>query len=665
MPRLPEEVPQEAFGGEIGRAVENVGSVAQQHVDAVMTLARHTQLTEADNQFKLLTTNLTHDPKTGAFTKLGKDAFGLNQQYLPQFDQRAQQIVDNVPDPRARVAARLAAQQYRGMLGEQLDSHELQQHKEYAANTAQASVKLSIQQAADNYNHPDIISSNLDTVGISLESLGHQLGWSPEQIQEETAQARSTLHANVLDRMLADDKIPMAKVYLESAKHDMEASRVEAVARTIDARLKEKQNELKQDIADRFQDSMTAAQYGLPNAVTVSRREMDILYPKDAQRRWDGLQSMVEAGAQAKKYDQMTPQEILDDLQSRQPKQGGPEAAFQIHNYETLSRAAQQSIQARSRDPAQFAIDSGTGWKPLNLGNSAATLAELRSRANSLDMVSEQVGTQVPLLTHVESKQLSAALDGAPPAKRVDLLAGLHQSLPNEQAYYSVMREIAPHSPVTAIVGARVGDPVRPPLWYNSKFGLNTADAERILTGEALLNPPKGDAPEKGGFKEGIPMPPEAAGSGLRSYFADQTADLFRGRPQLADAYYSAFRAAYAGLAAEQGDYSGAFVFERRKQAYQMVMGHIQDVNGQPVMVPQGMDPSHFKSLVDKAVASAAPAYGAPKDWRDRIGGYQLRELDGVGSGRYELVNGNAPLMRPDKKGPFVIDLHAQYQSHP
>jgi hypothetical protein len=96
-----------------------------------------------------------------------------------------------------------------------------------------------------------------------------------------------------------------------------------------------------------------------------------------------------------------------------------------------------------------------------------------------------------------------------------------------------------------------------------------------------------------------------------------------------------------------------------------MVMGHTQSFNGQTVMVPPGMDPAHFKSLVDKAVAAAAPAYGAPADWRDRIGGYQLRELDGVGSGRYELVNGNAPLLRPDKKGPFVIDLHAQYQGKP
>lgn len=664
-PRLPDEITPAAFGGQVGHAIEGAGEVAQQHYDAVMSQARQTQLTDAHNQLQTLMGSLTRDPQSGAFTKEGKNAFGLNAQYLPQYDDAADKIVQSVADPRARQAAQMASMQVRNQLSEQLDNHELEQHRQYSVKTAQDSIKIAGDQAANNYNHPDIVANNIDTMDVSLENLAHQQGWSDEQLQAARQEAHSSLHTNVIDRMLADDKLPMAKAYLDTAKNDMDPARVEAAAHTIDARLKEKQNEAKQDIADRYSDSMQSAQFGLPNAVTVSRKEMDVLYPKDAQRRWDGLQSMVETGAQAKQYDQMTPQDIQSDLQRRMPTQGGPEAAFQIHNYETLARAAQQSLQARAQDPAQFAINSGAGWKPLDLSDPKGAMSELRSRANSAPEVSEQIGGPVPLLSKPESKQLSATLDNAPPAQRVQLLDALHQNLPDDRAYFSVMRQIAPHSPVTAIVGAKVGqpDPMHTAAWYDPKFGANPGDAERILAGEALLNPPTKGGEEKGSFKGGFPMPPETPGAGLQSYFADQTKDLFRNRPELADAYYSTFRAAYAGLAAEKGDYEGQMNTAREKQAYQMAIGHTLDYNGQRVMIPQGMDPTRFKGLVDKAVSVAAPAYGAPPDWRDKMGGYQLRELDGVGSGKYELLNGNMPIVVKGK--PFTIDLHAQYQRQP
>jgi hypothetical protein len=58
-------------------------------------------------------------------------------------------------------------------------------------------------------------------------------------------------------------------------------------------------------------------------------------------------------------------------------------------------------------------------------------------------------------------------------------------------------------------------------------------------------------------------------------------------------------------------------------------------------------------------VTDAAKTAGLPQDFADRIRGYQLRELGAVGSGRYELLNGNVPIW-PNGK-PLRIDLNAQY----
>ena len=515
---------------------------------------------------------------------------------------------------------------------------------------------------AFNYNHPDILAANRDTIDVSLQHLAQQKGWSDEELKEYRQEIMSSAHTDVIDRMLTDDRAPMAKVYLNAHKGEMNANAAWAADRTIDAHLKEKQNEQKQDIADRFQDSMTAARFGLANPVTVTRKEMEVLYPKDAQRRWDGLQSMVRAGAQAKQYDQMPLSAVEQDLINSKPTEGGPESAFKIEAFEIKQRAYKQTKAARDKDPAQFAINTGTGWKPLDFNNPGNAIAQLKSRSNTVGDVSSQIGMPVPILTKPESAQLSRALTSSTPQQRLALLDSLHQGLGDERAYYNVLHEVLPHSPVTAIAGARVGqpDPAHTPVWYDSQFAASPADATTILRGEQLLNPAKGQAEEeKGGFKSGFPMPPDQGGAGLFGYFQRNANNMFASRPELGDASYTAFRSAYAALAADKGDMSGVPNRELMQQAFKMAIGQTHDFNGSYVSVPPGMDPTRFEGLVDKAVAVRANQLGAPGDWKDRMSGYQLREVGGLGSGVYQLLNGNA--LVTVKGQPFTIDVRAQY----
>jgi hypothetical protein len=234
-PRLPSEMPPGAQGGEIGRGIEYAGEEVQRHVDNVMDQARQTQLTDAHNQLQAASLGLTHDPKTGAFTRQGKDAFGLSDQYLPKYDQMAADIVSKVPDPRAREAAQLAATQVRNHLSEQLDTHELQQHKEFGISTAKASVSLAQETAASNYNHPDIIATNLDHVDASLESLARQQGWSPEELEQYKYAEHVKFHEGVLTNMLADQKVDMAKAYFDHVRGELKPTEVRAAEAAIKA----------------------------------------------------------------------------------------------------------------------------------------------------------------------------------------------------------------------------------------------------------------------------------------------------------------------------------------------------------------------------------------------------------------------------------------------
>lgn len=352
-------------------------------------------------------------------------------------------------------------------------------------------------------------------------------------------------------------------------------------------------------------------------------------------------------------------------------------------NLMRLQTAVNQNVNLLEKAPLLYSANrNGTEVAPLDLtsmntpdGKQAVTAA-ISDRMATLETMRKQYGPAVniqPLLPQ-EASMLSTQLQQDTPGQRAQLLTTMRGSFNNDDAYQAVMRQIAPRSPVTAIAGQMIGSsaPASTPVWFDNQFAPQTPDVEKVLRGEALLNPAAGgkeaaEAQEggKGTMKGGMPLPPDndtrEYGEGLRSIFGKAAIGLFAGRPQLADAYFSVFKSADAALRADAGDMKGLANHTVEQQALKIALGNQVDFNGSTLSVPAGMDPTRFTGLARNAVADAAAAMKAPPDWQDRIRGYQLREVGGLGSGRYELTNGNVPIMRPDRRGPFTIDLRNQY----
>lgn len=214
-PRLPDEANPQAYGLGVGKGLEQAADVLQQVHERVQSQARQTQLTDAHNQTQALSLSLTHDPTTGAFARQGKDAFNLGQQYLPQFDQGTQQIAAGIPDPRAKqMYLQSVVPQVRGHLTEQLDTHELTQHQEYAGQTAQASIAMASATAAGNFNHPDVLATNKDTVNFNIDSLAKLKGWSDEQTAFNRQKALTEFHSTIIDSMVGQGNLSQARTYL-------------------------------------------------------------------------------------------------------------------------------------------------------------------------------------------------------------------------------------------------------------------------------------------------------------------------------------------------------------------------------------------------------------------------------------------------------------------
>lgn len=368
-----------------------------------------------------------------------------------------------------------------------------------------------------------------------------------------------------------------------------------------------------------------------------------------------------------------------------------------------LQTAVNQNVNLMQKAPLLFAGNrNGTEIKPLNfnalsdpnpivgaaVGGAGADPQQLTQvvrtqfqeqiadRMSTLTALHKQYGSSIgtmPLLPQ-EASALSGQLDNAPPVQRAKMLVNLRGAMNDDTAFQAAMRQIAPHSPVTAIAGSMVGNsaPASTPMWFDQRYAATIDDASKILAGDSLLNPNKATTGqlEKGELKSTVPMPSDGTNNnpGLRDAFFRQARDLFRDRPQLGEAYFAAFKAADAGLRAEAGDLKGDPNPTIEKKALKIALGNTVDFNGAQVKVPDGMDPSKFKGYVNNAVAAAVQSAGGGADWADRIRGYRLHEGDvssadggGVGSGRYTIMDGAIPMRRPDGKGPLTIDLRKQY----
>jgi hypothetical protein len=347
----------------------------------------------------------------------------------------------------------------------------------------------------------------------------------------------------------------------------------------------------------------------------------------------------------------------------------------QAERYNYVRQAAQQIITARNADPRQAVIDNKLGSTPLDFRDFNASISELKGRIAAESTDATRFGIPVPLLSNQEASQLSQRFQTMKPVDQARTMYALNQGLGNDRGFQNLMHQIMPGAPVVGLVGSQLGqgNPKDMPVWNDSRFARNDSEMVRTLTGDQLLNP-QGLEHEKGMPKFTMPEEKGSANTiGLRDSFNAYAGAALGNRAELAEATYAAFRANYAARLAESGNYSGkpaANDDDLRRQSLRATVGNTVTFNHGQVVVPPGMDPTHFEAIANAAVAARAKLTGMdPK----AIAGFKLEEVGAVGSGRYVLLNGNALVTNPGGKvfpgdptndqgqGLFQIDLRNQY----
>lgn len=221
--RVSTEAPDEAFGGGrsaagVGEAVKGVANVAhgifeqeQQKADQVRLLEKRRALNDWEQQ-------AIYDPKTGAKNRLGKNAFGVQDELPDSFDKFAAEQGKDLTDNQRQAFEAMAAARREHVVGWAND-HVGQQQKAIQDHEFAASLESSKERGS---NDPRNAPGEVNFIKTAVELRAHSEGWGPDQLKQELQKNTSDLHARVVTGMLARDSDIAASAYLENVKDNLD-----------------------------------------------------------------------------------------------------------------------------------------------------------------------------------------------------------------------------------------------------------------------------------------------------------------------------------------------------------------------------------------------------------------------------------------------------------
>lgn len=673
-PRVDDSVSPASFGSGLAQGLEAVGGAGAEQEATLKRQNDHIRVVDANTQLEAAKTAMLYgkDGKGGAFSLHGLDAIDMPNKILPQYDQAAQGIANGLtPDQQRLFKGHIALG--RNELDTSLNRYEYEESNRLSDAVYTNGAKQTITNATVGWRDPqNIAKARMDLQGL-VTMQGDREGWTPDQRATQLAHLQAEMHFNVVDRQLADGQPNAALAYFKHIRDtgELTGEQSHQLGAQIDAALQQHTAQNQSEILSRMRDASTAAINGLAvsPANMPSRAAVMAAFPQDGDKRWKAMQDDITMGADLKGLSTLPAAEIQARVDSYKPT-SVEGAADKFERYNAFAGAAQRVQSARAADPRQFVIDNKLGSNALDFSNTQSLTAELRTRLASTPQDSARMGGYVPPLSKPEAAQFAQRLETMDAKTRAQTLLALNSGLSDDRGFQTVMHQILPGSPVTAIVGSQLNqeNPTNTPVWTDSRFSRDPSEQVRTLAGEALLNP---QGLEKGGVPK-FKLPSEEGSDtklGLRDSFNTYAGPALAGRSQLGEALYAAFKANYAQRLAEAGNYSGKATGDDaalREASLKAVVGHVTTFNDGAVVVPPGLDPTRFAGIAEAAVKARATMVGL--DYQS-LQGYKLEEVGAVGSGRYQLVQGNAVMTNPGGKtfpgdsqpGLFQIDLRNQY----
>ena len=383
---------------------------------------------------------------------------------------------------------------------------------------------------------------------------------------------------------------------------DIDVDKIPSLIASAEADINRLRTQFKAEVLTREQNDLTMFADGKSPAVELSMADYQKAFgDEEGAIRFKNYQSVKTLGTDKLAVTTMSNEQQDKLLQKYQPDPNRPEFyAATKERQAVLAQAINEVRTERNKDPISFAMKNNIGGlQKLNFDDVPAFGAEISKRYGVAMEMSRSFGTPFQIMTPGEKDYMLDRYSKLTDQGKIAFLATLNANTLNANVYRSIVQQIAPDSPVTAVVGNLVGissaATFKTDNWF-TKDEVRTYDpkvvALTILQGEQLLNPSKGDKASDGRVS-GMKLPKE---DDMRLEFADTVGNSFSHQGKEYDVTYQAVKAYYVAKSVAAGNFNQDRVDTKIwNEAVEAVTGGVTEVNGKTqVRRPWGMTETAF-----------------------------------------------------------------------
>ena len=419
-------------------------------------------------------------------------------------------------------------------------------------------------------------------------------------------------------------------------------------------------------LVGRVNDAASMAVSGVTNPNPPTQKEFTDAYGEDGQAQWENYQNNQQTYNDMNAVNTMTPAQQNAVIDKHNPVPG-EDYAVNVERQTQVIKAVNAVNKQRSNDPYGWAQQNNLAPNDqLNWNDNNKLLQQLSDRSDSAVMLNKTYGVPPVIFNKQDQQGLSNAMQQMGVQQKMQIISTLSDGLSDHpDVLRATLAQIAPKDPVVAQAASYLdADKLQVPnpdsgIWSRAlgtvpaTIGVSGANvAELVLKGDALISPTKANKEIDGIGKE-FPMPPDSSDTGkagLRNAFDNQAGDIFAGTPQAAEQSYKTYKAVYAALASDSGNYTGVIDPTIAAKAANYTLGNVTEINGKKVAPPWGMSASDFNDTAKiQYTAATANIPNAPK-WSS----VQLQNLDTPGQYTIRTGLGNVSY----KGKPVIIDLN-------
>lgn len=463
---------------------------------------------------------------------------------------------------------------------------------------------------------------------------------------------------------------------------------VAKIRNSANAQLERQQSKLRADLVEKLQDAKAAALNGQVYQEEIPVQNFINAYGADKGLKiYEQYQNLNKLGNAIGQLWDKSPQEIQTLLEQSKPHTedaAGDGYANKVANYNALTQAAGHILEQRTKDPINFLIANGhmDALKPEDISTPQGLAKAISRRRDEASKYSVKWGTPYKLFSDSESRGMSEMLQNMAPKDAMQYFKYIYQATADKPGSYSaVTQQLFKDQPAMQFAGKMVQYNkliANHHWWWLTSDTYKNADdvADLVVSGNQAMRTREVTTNGVTRQVKGIPMPSDDGQGGMKDEFVNLAGDAFAGHPDAFTEMKSVVQAAYAGLSAKAGDYSGNLNKDRYKEAFNLVTGGVTTMGGHKTTIPWGMSEDDFRDVARKEIINAISEKTDLLSHKSKISTYSLETglplqtnpefwanqnmatmgLVNIGFGRYYVKQGNTLIF--DKNGnPLEIDF--------